>query len=157
MLWSNSNLKSDLSFFAFIRQFPIPTGPVTFFELAPTRERSGTLTSIGYPGSYPASSLMRSLPIRSDPSLYPHSLIRATIVPPMGLRCVAEVVRADFGGDCREQIGSKSRLKISSALIHPKSTPDFVASENAPNFRVPCPFGSYPTRLRIPRVFNARS
>ncbi|KAL3108031.1 hypothetical protein niasHT_018193 [Heterodera trifolii] len=81
------------------------------FELSPSRERSGALTSIGYPSSYPASALMR-----------------ATIIPPIGLRCVAVVLRADFGGDCRERDGrfpARSAFSPLDSVSRAYSVPDF--------------------------------
>uniref|UniRef100_A0A183C808 CUB domain-containing protein n=1 Tax=Globodera pallida TaxID=36090 RepID=A0A183C808_GLOPA len=102
------------------------------FELAPTRERSGALTSVGYPGTYPTSSLMR-----------------ATIIPPTGLRCVAEVLRADFGGDCRESDGrfpARSAFSSIDSISRDYSMPDLNSLDWDP---WPCAV-DVPLKLAIP-------
>jgi hypothetical protein len=71
------------------------TPNLQMFEFAPSRDRSGALTSIGYPGSYP-----------------PNSVLRASIIPPIGLQCMAKVMSAEFGGDCRARIGSGQNRKF---------------------------------------------
>uniref|UniRef100_A0A914H2F4 CUB domain-containing protein n=1 Tax=Globodera rostochiensis TaxID=31243 RepID=A0A914H2F4_GLORO len=121
----------ELSYYS-VSTYSMFTSLSQVFELAPTRERSGALTSIGYPGTYPASSLMR-----------------ATIIPPTGLRCVAEVLRADFGGDCRESDGrfpARSAFSPIDSISRDYSMPDLNSLEWDP---WPCAV-DVPLKLTIP-------